>query len=114
MIATLIDHDARKESFLIIIIQPDNLERMRKADPITLETKEIKGGLLPTPKYPARLTVVIAYEEDDFEINKLALTGEFSEVLRYIMRGYKFHRDIDGKEHAFTLNRFSRPEDKQT
>jgi hypothetical protein len=103
MIASVVNDDEKQRSYLIVIIQPDNLERMRKADPLTLETER---GILPPVKYPARLNVLIAYEEDDFKINKLALEGDTPEIFRYIMRGFKFSREQgDGTENSFKLNR---------
>jgi hypothetical protein len=104
MIATLVNHDELRTSYLVVVIQPDNLKRMRKADPVTLETVAMHG-ILPVAKYPDRLAVLIAYEEDEEEVYRVATSGSFAEMSKYLTRGYKFLRDDDGTERAFSLNR---------
>jgi hypothetical protein len=103
MMATLINNDERRESYLVIVIQPDNLARMQKSDPITLETQAL-GGVLPEAKYPDRLAVLVAYEEDEVALYKAAQTGDFGDILRLLHRGYKFKRDEDGTHRAFSIN----------
>jgi hypothetical protein len=104
MVCSLINNDASQESFLIVVIQPQNLERMRKADPITLEPDRL-GGLLPTVKYPARLRVLIAYEEDEVEVYRLGNLG-FEQLFKYLLRGFKWKPEHeDGPENAFKLTR---------
>ncbi len=108
MIATLINNDANQESILVIVIESANLERMKRADPITLETTPLKG-LLPVPKYPERFGVMIAYEEDEVELYKHAAAGT---ILGYIGRGFKFNRDLDGTERAFSMTQGREAEKK--
>jgi hypothetical protein len=104
MMTTLVNDDERQESYLLVIIEPDNLKRMRKADPITLETVAMHG-VLPTVKYPERLAVLIAYEEDEVALYKAAQTGSFADMLQFVSRGYKFNRDEDGAWRAFSINK---------
>lgn len=102
MMTTLINNDEREESYFVVVIQPDNLARMRKHDPITLET-QASGGILPVPKYPERLMVLIAYEEDEVALYKAAQTGDFRDLLELLRRGYRFNRDEDGTQRAFSI-----------
>jgi predicted GNAT superfamily acetyltransferase len=104
MIVTLINNDEVQQTYLIVVIEPDNLERMRKADPITFQSNRLKG-ILPEVKYPADLAVLIAYEEDDAELYKLAKDGDFKALASYLTRGYRFDRSEDGAERAFSLTR---------
>lgn len=104
MMATLVNNDERKESYLIVVIEPDNLARMRKHDPITLETVA-SGGILGTAKYPERLMMLVAYEEDEVALWKAAQTGTLGDLIKLLRRGYKFNRDVDGTERSFSVNR---------
>lgn len=103
MMATLVNDYDRKASYLVVVLQPDNMERMRKADPVSLESVAL-GGILPTPAFPDKLGVVIAYEEDEVGLYKAAQTGNLADLLRFIQRGYHFNRDIDGTHRAFSIN----------
>jgi hypothetical protein len=111
MMATLVNNDERQESYILVVIQPDNLERMRKADPITLESVAL-GGILPTAKYPEKLGVLIAYEEDEVALYKAAQSGNFADMIRFVHRGYRFNRDEDGTQRAFSINRGREAEKK--
>ena len=57
------DDDATGSSTLIFILQKDNVDRMQKADSITLFPCRM-GGFLPRLAYPENTSVVIAYEDD--------------------------------------------------
>jgi hypothetical protein len=103
MMATLVNNDERQESYLIVVLQPDNLARMRKSDPITLETTAL-GGILPTAKYPEKLALLVAYEEDEVALYRAAQTGNLADILQLVNRGYKFKRDDDGTERCFSIN----------
>lgn len=104
MMTTLVNNDERQESYLIVVLQPDNLERMKKSDPVTLETVAT-GGILPTARYPDKLMMLVAYEEDEVGLYKAAQTGNFADLLQFLRRGYKFNRDVDGTHRAFKINR---------
>jgi hypothetical protein len=99
----MVNDPEKRESILVIVIEQDNLERMREADPITLETK-LSGGVLPVPEYPDRLRILIAYEEDDVKLWQLARSNNLGDLLHYLARGWKFKRGLDGTEHSFKLN----------
>ena len=101
MIATVINHDDSRESIIIVVLEPDNLDRMRRADPVTLETK-LSDGVLDAVKYPDRLRLLIAYEENDVELWKQARSGG---LLHYLLRGVKWLRDLDGSDKAFSITK---------
>ena len=103
MIAAMLNVDPLKQSILVVVIEGDNLDRMKKADPITLEsTKE--GGLLEPPKYPLNLSLLIAYEEDQDELYRRAKTNAV-EMLKWLERGRVFIKGVDGKVEAFRIPR---------
>ena len=107
MIATVLNVDPIKESFVVVVIQPDNLKRMRRADPITLETVGAKtgGGIMPVVKYPESLSILIAYEEDEPALWKICQSNDPVAMMKYLQRGLKFNRDEDGAARAFSLNK---------
>lgn len=103
MLATMIDIDAEKASLLICVIEPENFERMRLADPITMFPLS-SGGVLATAKYPANMRMIIAYEEDVFEVHRLFKSGgTLGELIRYLERGYTWKEDRDGMKNGFRL-----------
>ena len=104
MMVTMVDNDESKETYLVLVLQPDNLKRMRRSDPVTIETT-LTGGVLPVAKYPDRLMMLVAYEEDEVELYKIAQSGDFGAMLTFLRRGYKFDRDIDGTHRAFSLTK---------
>lgn len=108
MIAAMLDVNELQQSILFIVIERDNLERMKKADPITLESVS-HGGLLPVPKYPQDFSILIAYEEDDDELYRRARAGNTGELIRWLERGRQFIPGLDGKKEAFKI-----PHDDQT
>ena len=59
MILMQVDNENDKSSYLVIVIEPDNLERMKTADPITLRPQSI-GGFIQPIKYPANFGVLDA------------------------------------------------------
>ena len=107
MLLTLVDNDASKESYLLIVIEHDNFVRMCQSDPITLETRA-NGGVIPVPKYPEGLRILIAYEEDSVTLWKLGQGGKFQDMVDYVTRGWNFRRGEDGTENAFSLRTGSR------
>jgi len=102
MLMTLVDNDQDKTSYLVIVLEKDNLERMRHADPMTLETRA-RGGRLPVAKYPEALRILVGYEEDEETLWKMGQRGNFGEMIEYLTRGWEFRQGIDGTEHAFSL-----------
>ena len=80
---------------LVIVIEVDNLERMIKSDPITLESG-VLDGFLPTLESPNRMRLIIAYESDSKKLYEIIRTGNIETILDHLTRGYKF-TDVDGK-----------------
>lgn len=96
MYLALLDIDAQHRSVIIIVISKVNMDRMRKADPITLISK-MEGGMMPVPRY-CEISFILAYEEDWEALEKVAKTSTQGELMQYLRRGYKFDSDQgDGK-----------------
>lgn len=93
MIAAMLD--LKDESILLIVIERDNLERIRNADPISLESKN-RGGMMPVPKHPEAFSLLIAYEDDQVELYRRVREGSASDLLRWLERGRKFIPGVDG------------------
>lgn len=105
MIVATIDLPSPDRTVLVMIIEKDNLDRMRVADPITLESRAMGGHVMPKIRHPENLSLLVAYEEDDVELYKLARAGDMIELLRYLERGRKWKPEMDGKENMFRLHR---------
>ena len=101
MIATVINDPQLKRTIIIVIIEPDNLIRMGRGDPATLESKN-QGGILANIDYPQNYAVLVAYELDEVELYK-KVRGNAGEFLRYLERGRQFIKGLDGKENCFTI-----------
>ena len=70
MIASVINIPERKRSIIVIVIEPDNLERMSKGDPATLESRSL-GGIMPRIRFSRELCrAPSAYELDEVELYK--------------------------------------------
>jgi len=109
MIMAIVDLPAERRSVLIVVIEPDNLERMKKADPVTLESS-LQGGLLKPPAYPLDFSVLIGYEEDSAKLYELAKAARTPhavlELLKWLERGRVFDpKQGDGVENARRLSR---------
>ena len=98
----MIDISELRRSILVVVIEKDNLDRMEKADPITLESRP-QGGMLPAPGYPHDFSILIAYEADDAALYAKAKAGG-PELLQWLERGRVFKPGIDGKGEAFKVN----------
>jgi hypothetical protein len=102
MIAAVVDIDEKQQSIVIVVIEADNLARMKQADPITLESIKA-GGALVAPRYPANLSLLIAYEEDDAELYRIARSHNALDLIKYLERGWEFKPAIDGKDKMFHI-----------
>ena len=98
MIAAMMNIHELKQSVLIVVIESGNLRRMELGDPATLESTN-NGGLLTPPLYPQNLNILMAYETDEKKLYEMA-QGPAQEFLRYLERGRKFYKEIDGVENA--------------
>jgi hypothetical protein len=101
MLAAMINIKELRQTILVVVIETDNLERMKEADPITLES-HAAGGLLPTPLYPLNFSVLIAYEEDTDELQRQAKIGGAA-FLNWLERSRKFDPAKDGVKNARPL-----------
>jgi hypothetical protein len=104
MIAAMINVDELQQSILFVVIERDNLDRMKKADPATLESV-MKGGILAPPRWYMNFSVLIAYEEDDAELYRRVNESNGLELLQWLERGRKFIKGLDGKENAFSIRK---------
>jgi hypothetical protein len=88
MITTIANIDEQQQTIIVIVLQPSNLERMRQADPVTMESKALYGSM-ETIKYPDRVRIMVAYEEDQSELySKMAQQDQ--SFIEYLMRGYQY------------------------
>jgi hypothetical protein len=76
------------ESLLVIVIEPDNLERMESADPVTLKSKQLGGLLLPV-EHPDNLRVIVAFERESGRVYEFLQRQDRGGLLQYLMRGYE-------------------------
>jgi hypothetical protein len=103
MIAAMLNLQELKQSILIVVIESGNLRRMELGDPATLESTN-NGGVLTPPLYPLNFNVLIAYDTDEKKLHEMA-KGNPMEFLRYLERGRKFYKEIDGAENAMRIER---------
>jgi len=102
VIAAMLNLDKMARSILIVVLEDNNLDRMKKADAVTLESI-LNGGVLPPPRYPLNLNVLIAYEPDEVELYKRS-QGDPWELLEWLERGREFIKGVDGTENSFSMN----------
>jgi len=104
MIASMVNLPKEARSVLVVVIEADNLERMKKADPVTLESYRA-GGVLPPPMFPLNLSVLVAYEEDQTTLYALAKAANDSpegvkSLFEYLERNREFIPGKDGVQHT--------------
>jgi len=90
------------KTLLVVIIETDNLERMKLADPITLNSVQ-QGGVVNI-RHPHNCEILIAYEEDTSFIMALGKNNDFEGVYKYLIRGFQFKPEIDGDVHIQSLS----------
>jgi hypothetical protein len=78
---------------IVVILERDNLDRMREGDPADIQFGSFEHPLL-RGKAVNDLDLVVAYEEDSQPIKDLISRGDIGAVLKYIERG-RVHRDGD-------------------
>lgn len=88
MILMQLDNDQDRESFLVMVIEPENLHRMEQADPLTFESG--KGGFLKPITYPQNFRVLVAYEKEPGRFYEMMEQGRTADMLRDLMRGYQY------------------------
>jgi hypothetical protein len=107
MIMSMVNLSSEGRSILVAVLEPENLDRMKKADPITMESNESGGGLA-APMFPQNFSVLIAYEEDQEKLYSLARSaGEgwdgVREFISYLERGRVFIEGVDGVQNVRKL-----------
>jgi hypothetical protein len=96
MIALILNDAAKQRSVLVVVIEQDNLERMKTADPITLLSRK-QGGILPAIIYPDNFECLIAYELESGELYSLIDQGDSAALIEWLARGYRYKKsDGDG------------------
>jgi len=104
MIAAMLNVDELQQSILVVVIESGNLRRMELGDPATLESTN-NGGVLTPPRYPQNFNVLIAYDPDEKKLYEMAAKLSAIEFLRYLERGRKFYKEIDGVENTIKIPR---------
>lgn len=99
MMAVPVNFHDRQYSVFLLIIEKENLDRMKQADPITLEAVSRGGQVLSQIAYPANCSIIVAYEEDDTELYRLVRAGDALALVKYVLRGERFDPASDGPEH---------------
>jgi hypothetical protein len=102
MILCAFNNPARQESYLIVVIEKDNMERMKGGDPLTLECASKGGSITKQLRFPSNLNLLIAYEEDDVMLYKLLAEGDGRKIVAYLERNRKFDPKTDGKANTTT------------
>jgi hypothetical protein len=109
MLAAMLNNEQRRRSILVIVIEAENLARMQKADPITLQST-LQGGALPVPRYPLDFSILIAYESDTRPILEMARKpGNGDDIIAYLERNRVFIKGKDGTENTYRI-----PHDKES
>lgn len=98
MIVAMLNDPVRRQSVFIVVIERENLDRMREADPITIESPR-RGGIMPIPNY-SDLSVLIAYEEDKEQLMEMVKKHDIRGLLQHLERGRKFIEEKDGAENT--------------
>jgi len=82
------------QTLIVVVIEKENLERMKQADPITLHSIE-QGGTIDI-LHPNNYEIVLAYEEDSTILMAMAQRGDVRGMLRYLSRGFNHIEGVDG------------------
>ena len=83
-------------SLMIFVLQDENIERLKIADPITMESTTL-GGFLPPAMFPNHLRIMIAYESDMKKITEMASKPDgVKQLIDYLNRGYEYVPGVDG------------------
>lgn len=109
MIAFCVDIPEKQRTVYCIVLEKDNLDRMREGDPATLESR-ISGGLLPTPRFPGNFCILMAYLEDTREFYEIAHKTKSSplDLLRYLEKNRQWRPEVDGVENSTSLKDFGK------
>lgn len=103
MIAAMLNFDKQRRSVLVVVLEKDNLERMAKADPVTLESM-FHGRALKPPLYPLDFNLLIATELNHEELLRQA-KGDPAEFIRWLERDRVFIEGVDGVVYTESIKR---------
>lgn len=92
MIFIQLNDDKAKRSMLVLVLEADNFERMKHADPITLMPKAC-GGFINPIRYPDGFSFIVAFEDDAGRCYELQ--NDPQALIRHLSRGYDFTA-VDG------------------
>lgn len=109
MIVFCVDIPDKQRTVYCIVLEKDNLARMREGDPATLESR-ISGGLLAAPRFPGNLCILVAYLEDTQEFYEIAhkTASNPLDLLRYLEKNRQWRPEVDGVEHSTSLRDFGK------
>ena len=97
MIVATVDLANPDRTVLVVVIEKENFDRMQKADPITLESRQQGGKVMPMIRYPENLSILIAYEEDQPELYRIAQAGDLGKLLTFLERNREWKPEVDGQ-----------------
>jgi hypothetical protein len=83
------DEEGTTDSWLVVVIEPDNLRRMKEHDPITLHSQTF-GGYLKPIEHPKRFHMIVCYEEEVTLVYEYMKARDFTGLRKYLERGYQF------------------------
>ena len=75
-----------KHDSLIVILGPDDLDRMRQADPAEIKLRE-------TPATLVNPLIMICCEGDDPKLQKLLEQKDLDAIVEHLQRGWKYRPD---------------------
>lgn len=81
-------HEERGPLVVFVVLEKENLERMRKGDPCDLQFTNYKA-FLPVEQPISQLDLVIAYEEDKNSLMKFKAANDIAGLLKWLERGRK-------------------------
>ena len=86
VIAIPVESDGHTKDALIVVLGPDNLERMKKADPAEFALAT-SGYNLVNP------IILLCYEEQTPELMTLLQSGDLEKIVKHLRRGFEFRPD---------------------
>jgi hypothetical protein len=73
---------------LVLVLEKENLDRMREGDPLDIQFAKYRGNL-PIDSQLKQVDLVIAYEEDLTAIMRFQQNKDLPGLLEYLERGRK-------------------------
>jgi hypothetical protein len=85
----------RGSSVLIVVLTPENLSRMRTGDPFDTQAS-LYASALDLDRPLRELDLIVAYEEDEQALQRIAKEGGLPAILAHLERGRQ-HRTGDAE-----------------